>query len=576
MKMTAHPLFKDIFNEPKPHLEELIKGLPSEMIITFLCNINAKLKFASFSKDDQLEILMLLLQGQQEEYKKQLFINTLTFYERNEDNVVLFSSKFTLDFMHHEIMNFRDFERNSVEEPRQFLNLIKAYFLFMENTSESLFKNQTFTKSPADSIHDHFRKKVWPTFFEQIESQHKPEIYPVMIRGVAFLELLKRDGKYKSYVESYLKIYEAETPWKYAFKVMKLLEVGLSVKNREVSFPNSAINYSEEYATMLDNLTLNIEEYQLSYSNNKANYNGFKSKPLIKFQGGDRYLVTDWNMMYNKFNDGLLFDFYERSNIKELPEFKTFLDFKNFVGFEISERFLFRKVCEKIFPEKRKGKLIFPEGKGMPDAYYREGQNIMLIEFKDSLMAGNTISSLSYEEIVKAIDTKYNTDSKGTGQLIKYIDKLKDSSFYEGSTNYKIKGRKDLVIYPVIIFTDKFFGVDGVSHYLSKQFEMKLHQSKLSDEFLSIKPLACFDFNKMVSYFIALAESQDNLFDLIDRFNERIKKRIRRAHELNTFDSILGTQNSIESEFLNSLERKAVHNKGYLPKMVAHFDLPVN
>ena len=133
------------------------------------------------------------------------------------------------------------------------------------------------------------------------------------------------------------------------------------------------------------------------------------------------------------------------------------MDYKNFISEEITEKFLFKKILSKYLNEKH-SKLIFDDSniEGFPDAYYRNGKHIFLFEIKDAYFPVDAINSYSYKEICDAIDLKYNSTSKGTGQIIKQLKRLVTSPFEEKSYDeLKLKTR-NLIIYPIIIYTDNF------------------------------------------------------------------------------------------------------------------------
>jgi len=207
----------------------------------------------------------------------------------------------------------------------------------------------------------------------------------------------------------------------------------------------------------LESFVLDYTKYANEYSNGERNFSGLKESPLFRINDGE-YLVFNWNFLSNKLYNGLLFDFYLRSTISQ--EFPTFLAFKKYISESVIEKFIFRKLIEQSF-RKKQTKVIFDNLviSGMPDAYVRDNKYIFLFEIKDAFFSSSTMSSLSYSKIKETIDQKYNTEKKGTGQIVKQLKHLINSSYEENSFEKMNIKRRNIVVYPIIIYTDSLFNL---------------------------------------------------------------------------------------------------------------------
>lgn len=576
MKLTTYPLHRDIFpNESSTSIEELLANVPSEIVIKLFCGINTKLKFQSNTVHEQLSILKPFLERQGGNVVKGILYRIDLFYQRNPvDEILIFTSQFSLELIHYEILNFRAirFTEDDIT-PEMELRILKAYFLFIQIKADEKTERHFQSVNTYNNRSDYFRKNVWPTFFDQIESQTRPETYSITLRGIALIEFLLKHPKYESCAKAYLELHKIMSGWEYMMKIMHLVQVGLSHKNAAKDIPFSAILDSTEFHSLLESFVLDIRDYQANFEKSSLNFGGLKSKPLIKFEQSTIYHVIEWHFLLGKLYDGLFFDLYHSSGINA---FQKLPDFKNFIALEVSEKILFQKTCKGLFFEKKPILHFFDDrkDKGFPDAYYRKGNKIILFEFKDAFMSGVAIDSQSYENISAEIDKKYNTDSKGTGQIINYIKNI-DSIAFKDDGFSEMRRKESLIIYPAIIYTDKFFGVEGVGDYLADEFDAKLKASNLENDRIKIKRLNCFDFNKMMIYFLKVSQEKISLITLMNNYIDRIEKRKKRLPEQSEVEFLSRTQNSIETEFLDSIVKDAMRTPGYLEKMVRHFELPI-
>ncbi len=202
----------------------------------------------------------------------------------------------------------------------------------------------------------------------------------------------------------------------------------------------------------------------------------------------------------------------------------TIPQFKKLIGLEITEKFIFRTILKAVFSDKY-CKLIFPKDNsvGEPDAYYRKGNNIFLFEIKDSFFPTSAVKSSTYEDIKNAIDEKYNNDKKGTGQLVKQINRLKEKSYEEKDyKDLKIKVR-NFTVYPIIIYTDKYFGMYGVSNYLIKEFDKKIEHIKLQKSFKKINNLTFLSLDYLILHSKLL--SNNNFIKILENLHKTIDDR---------------------------------------------------
>lgn len=448
MDFIITPTYKDLFQEEKPDLIELLKDIPSQAVIAWLSTINSKL-FISKGPQTQFEIFHTITRRLPDKTKNDLLKKIVEIELKNPGQEVQFFSYLgTLEFIHHELIHYRDF---SIEDstPEQELKVLKAYFVIVQNINdqyESVF-GESLDKG------EFFQTATWPIFLEQIELNHTPNPINALIRALIFFNYFEKNSKYSQYLNHFLDYHNRKHYWGYCLFLMDLLRINWENEPNDKRFGHFAIRSNKDVDAIFKNYSLNIHAYQQEYGENKKNFTGLKESPLIQFNE-DQYLILNWNFIINKVYEGLVFDFYNHSGLKNSLIFKTFPDFKNFIAQEITEKYLFRKILSN-FLNKEFSILNFDSSDredGFPDAYYRDGKYIFLFEIKDAYFPSKAINSYNFQEICNAIDLKYNTKSKGTGQILKQLKRLSVKPFEEKEyKELKLKTR-NLVIYPVLIY----------------------------------------------------------------------------------------------------------------------------
>ncbi|MBO6881781.1 hypothetical protein [Winogradskyella sp.] len=556
MELIVTPRYSDIFDEDEPDLQQLLSTFPSTLSIFVLSKINAEIYLSNNLQKD-LKILHLLTQRFDYGTKQQIARNISIFIRANGEKIQLFTKMANLEFMHLELINFR--KGNIIDSsPLQELNFFKAYFLIVERL------NKKFTRVYNNNINtegDFFQTHTWPTLIQQIIASNRTSLIPNLIKGRAFLNFFENSPLYEKNVKKFLSYNNQENASAY---IMSLLSFLANSFNKDMRDSNGKfiLNEINSNNTLIQNYLLNIDDYKKKYGANYRNYTGLLEKPIFSMDS-ENCIVLNWDFMAKKLYDGLIFDFYEYSEIKNERKFKSFPDFKNFIGSEITEQYFFKKLIKKVLHDKH-GVLKFDEDQksGYPDAYFRKGKYIYLFEIKDSYFPVDAVNSDSVKEITKAIDKKYNTEKKGIGQLIKHIKNLTEKP-YENSTYKELNLKKrNLVIYPIMIYTDSFFGMPGINNYLNKQFKSKLEDNKLDIESLNIKPLTFINMNFFIDYINQFEKIKfQELLDQYHKFNKNLFKISLKRKDMS---SLFKYNENFESFTSKRVGKKFKEDQNYL------------
>lgn len=432
-------------------------------------------------------------------------------------------------FIHYELVNYRETSMIDDTTPIQELNIFKAYLIIASIKNSEM--HNISRKNEDDIEGEFFPTHTWPALINQLDANVLINPIPNVIRGICLLNYIQYHSNYSNYVDRFLQKRGCASSWEYVMMLINTIQLSWTKNKNGVNDETKSCYFicDEKFEALFDFFSINPNEYRNSYLNKKEEYSLLKSKPLFKFE--KRYYVLDWNFIPNKIYEGLIFDFYNDSGIKEMQLFNSIPKFKKIIGYEITEKFIFRTILKAIFHDKY-GKLLFfdTDSNGEPDAYYRKGNNIILLEIKDSYFPTSAIKSSTYKDIKEAIDAKYNNTKKGTGQLVKQMNKLKCNSFEKTDYNsLKIKPR-NFNIYPILIYTDKFYGMDGVSNYLIDELNNRINQTDIRKSFKRINNLTFLSLDYMITYSKFL--SNNNIIAVLDKLHKTINDRKKKVERI--------------------------------------------
>jgi hypothetical protein len=254
-----------------------------------------------------------------------------------------------------------------------------------------------------------------------------------------------------------------------------------------------------------------------------------RDKPLLKVSD-NIYCPLHLNFFIDKIYYGLIWDFYYSSSINKV--FDKFQDYLQRLG-TIVEKEIFYKHIDKCFPNRFIKKVNGSQYTSIEysDYYIRDGKKIFVFEFKNSIVKSSIKYAHSFDDIEKEIKTKLYYDSnsrqdKGVKQLKKVILKIKhnklDFDKYDGTLLGKLQ------IYPIIVYTDSFFSIDGISHLVNGLFRNEINSDAECFD-LKIKDLILISMESLFDI-ISLIEKREYTFrEICDIYFDKQKKQEKRG-----------------------------------------------
>lgn len=570
MKFGIVPRYIDLFEEPIPELDDLLEEISSELIIGLLTMIHAEIHLSVNDFSSQGKILELLLR-RQPLARQQRFLYNLNKSNRNEldEDFGLFVMSYVLEFMHYALINYRVFSMQGDDtSPEQDFRLLKAYVVFIERRN---VKDALIFDHNRDLTDDFFFKNTLPMLSGQYEAGHLVNPFPEMVRGIVLLNFLQFSAPYGEQVKFFLLQRGYTSSWHYVFTMTNIIQSSwVPVEYNGQTSARYSIGIQPEFETMFNAFTMDVSIYKEKYAADHKNYAGIKDKPLMKFDQ-ESYIVLNWNFFSSKLYEGLMFDFYTHSGIKDVSPFKTFANFKQFVGEEITEGFLFRKLVREAF-KKPYSVLLFDDRvqNGFPDGYYREGNNVILFEIKDAFFPSRAIDTIAYTQIRDAIDEKYNQNHKGTGQLVSQLSRMSVSSF-EVKPGYKYA--KNLTVYPVMVYTDYFFSMPGINNYLQLEFEKRVKAANLEDKFKCIKPLVFINIRFLINHIDLLGQNETNLLILFEQFYKEQRRALKKVKRKDAIPAFFDCYKTFENSVFKNTSKEMYSGEGYVKKVIDVLEL---
>lgn len=248
-----------------------------------------------------------------------------------------------------------------------------------------------------------------------------------------------------------------------------------------------------------------------------------KKRPIIHLKN-DEYIMINYFYIVDKFYRGLVF------TLKEIFYKQTKLNFTSYFPVEFSEKYLGKRMLEKIFHKKWQIREAGGTYDGAPDFYVRERNKIFIFEIKDTGVSAEVKTSMNVGEIKNDICKKFvrniKNRPKAVCQLINNIESLIRGNI-ECEKDFIFK--PNMKIFPVLILCDRSWEVPGFNYYLNKELE-KNKSSIISDERVreSVQSLTVIDMDTLI--FNSDSYAKNNMLILEDfikhvrHFKNNVKK----------------------------------------------------
>lgn len=358
-----------------------------------------------------------------------------------------------------------------------------------------------------------FQRLFWPLLFPQMDTHSSVNFISELCKNTLFLKYIE-DNYQTEILTNFLSERGFDNRIDYAVTLAGyFFHLYESVKYNEYPFRLQSSNKVEKLFNAL--CINNIEN---------PNTTTVKSNPLYKVE--NTFYVLDWYYFASQLYVG------------------TYMNLKSHIGSNLKrelglvfETEYFKYILEKCFDE-YSYELRFDSdikeklARRYPDCSMKSGNNVFIFEFKDNFLSENTINSQKYDDYANKIDDIY-ISKKGARQLVDGIYRLIKGEFskenpHNYTINYNVK--KDR-IYPILIYTDYKYEIQGVNDYINREFQkILINEIKDTNILKKIQPLVFINLDFFLNNIHSFHTKELKLHKMIIGYNDSIAAT-ERMHE---------------------------------------------
>lgn len=397
-----------IFDDDPLEIHQYLKGVSRDNLIKFaLLLIQSRGKYeylgdyisAFFCRENE-SFIEKVLTG--------IYKHTLKDKTKNQDIIpksyLIVSETTGLELLRQvysiSIESFETTQTQAIQEQ----NLFKAILLINEKISKIDVKKEYTEKGELTDLF--FAQSLFCTFLNNYESNNLDPEYLILlqvIKGYYFFKYCE-GSKLKEHLKMFLERNGLSSWEQYLYNAIKLLL--FPFKNEE-GYSTILLNEDGEGYSFLHSHAFNKDSVIALDENHDYTY--FKSHPLIEV---DSHTFIPINTLFcvNHLYRSIYFEF--RNINKLLKDTKYYIKgrgLRTIFTTEFSEQYLFDTFMRIILKRRHGVKLSDSDCKEIanighePDFYFRDGNNILIFENKDVLIADDIISSGDYDKIEKTL-----------------------------------------------------------------------------------------------------------------------------------------------------------------------------
>ncbi|MDE6560505.1 MAG: hypothetical protein K2K75_03900 [Muribaculaceae bacterium] len=476
--------YSSVFGDNEESLNDLLEKLPTEssvQLASYLLIQKSTLKI----NEDEHRLFYQMFPFMDSE----LSIALCNYINNQNSNLFEFIDKVALHILIDKLLAHQNKWKCKVSDnPHLFSTFIKAYLMCCDIHLNSIGDN-----IPTGLSEDDFIKIFICETLKYHDLDYFKDYRYEMMKLCYFFDFMQTSDQYKSWLNLFLKA-RGIIRWDHypLFLIQHFMPLILHEKGATCTFSLESTDY---YAySLIESMVVSDS----SYSESK-DLNGLRSFPLYKIDECT-FIVMSINFFIDKFFQSFIFDFAKvLSAHNTLTGIRGYNQLKAWIGSEFIEREFFYKILKGCFPHYKistGSELHNVLGSGEPDAMIRKGSKIFIFEFKDILLDATTKHCGDFEKIFSELKEQFvlSTKDKQTGKLKK---KPRDKGIRQllNVISEKLPGiiqnvtsTSGFTIYPVIVYTDRSFGIEGINNFLNCEFSDQKKSYEISPEF-TIKPL---------------------------------------------------------------------------------------
>ncbi|MCB2411058.1 hypothetical protein [Hymenobacter lucidus] len=490
---------------------ELLKGIPSATLLTYISNYNVRLYLSETSErggllqagladsllskcgpDAIARWVEVIRQAAAAGNQPMMFwrYSNLLFYG------LIFSTYNSLPYC----------ELN----PEQAQQVFDAYLIVNLHANKKLQVPPDAVQQAADA--DRLEDVMLTHFLYQKDFASTTDFGNQVVRGVKFYEYLESQPLYQPLMAEFY----AQRHVSGFMRMFRNLLVLFQCAGVGTDSVTQRLNMGEFFVAgeadeaFID--TLCINDHIPSYREDDS-FTPLRNRFLFKAAPG-RYLLLDVSFLLDQFYKAQVFAFSAFLRSKKVK-----VDFLSDKGKNFTEEIYLPLVLQAAFPTATKyfgAACVNSAGEELCDAYIREGNKVCLIEFKDVLLnasaKNNADQAALYAELDKKFVVNQQNSPKGITQLWNAILDVEARGL-----SFDPDRPDQLELYPVVVYTDNSFGAEGLNKRYKEQFQAL---AAAAPNGMQVKDVTfvSLSFFELREYY--LAQNLLNLFAMFDAYHQ--------------------------------------------------------
>lgn len=492
--------------------EELIKDIPSGALLNYIAGFNVNL-YLNENNDDSGKIQFLLVSNLLDKCAKESRDKWVEVVKKQHDNghaPIMFWNYSNLLFYNLIFKKYNTLQTRDVtsEEAQK---IFDAYLIINGIANNKIKVENLEVKIASDE--NKMEEITIPHFIYQKDYSSSLDFANQITRGVMLFEFLESTPKYTDLVKEYYTSKKISGYLK-MFKNILILFQEIRVEKLQRFQVVNLEEYVISNEIDLDYIqTLCINKSISNYTEDES-FGTLRTKFLYQYNQYE-YLILDVNFLIDQLYKAQVFSF--NTFLKSKGSKIEFLSEK--AKYFMEEIYL-PKVIKNCFPHYVSyfgNQCIDSNKEELCDVYIRENNKIGLFEFKDVLLNATVKNSGKKQTVFDEFDKKFikneKSKPKGITQLLNAIEDIESNSILFD----KDLPQQKLIIYPVVLYTDQSFGVEGNNKKYREKFSLELQ--KLNIKKNEVKEITFINLNFFELREKYFAEKIMNFFDMLDSYH---------------------------------------------------------
>lgn len=485
--------YSQLYADEKTSLDLLVLDIPTDEAVEWCSYIVFRKDNLKIGESD-IHILTPLMFSFESELQHRLTDYLGGFYN-GIDNLI---DRYSLLKLTQYLIAHPNEEHHELTESEN-TRLFKAYLVFCDEYLDRISMGRSM---PEKYTSDDMLKCYMPITLLTNDVENFTDATLEVIKGKwFFLDFANSDKKFKKYVDDFIGAKKYNSAIEYLGYIFNIVA---STTVHEP--PTNIIKFRKDSGAWID--FMSGMSYDQDGDGAYDDLNDIRSKPVYRLEK-DKYAILFSKFFIDKIFQGMLFDM-----AATLAEIGTFSDevtayksLKQQVGERFSEHYMLYRTLESTLsrriPVRMTGEALHKELKsGEPDYYARRNNRVFVFEFKDVRLDVQTKMSCDYETIRKKLYNSFVESEEGKPKGVKQLANVIEKKLPEIISRVDdLAPEGKLNIYPVLVYTDGSFDIEGINYYLNGEFRNSLNNV---DDRFQVKDLVMVNLNllmKLENYF---------------------------------------------------------------------------